>query len=250
MSKEILLSVVVPCLNEADNVLNILRSLVGVMSETSHLVRYEILVVDDSSDDDTFDVARAFESDCPPNIELKVVRKMLERRGYGAVARYGLANATGKYVTFVSADGVDPIELIPAMLGLMHQGADLVQVSRNFQGADRSHIPIKYKINQFFYRLVLKTILNTKLHTDITYSFKMVNRVRVLELGMASNRFAFGSEMYLKTMLSGQRIEIIEGNQLSRVFGISKFRFLKEGFGYGYVLLRAFLHQRKVAYWF
>jgi glycosyltransferase involved in cell wall biosynthesis len=114
-------SVVIPMRNEAPNVADLYREL------TSNLQRlgrpYEIIVIDDGSDDDTFEALSRLQAN---DSRLKVIRF---RRNFGQTAAFsaGFAHARGRFI--VTSDGDlqnDPAD-IPAMVELAESsGADIV----------------------------------------------------------------------------------------------------------------------------
>jgi glycosyltransferase involved in cell wall biosynthesis len=241
------LTVVVPCLNEQENIHMILGALCDVLGNAPF--RYEIIVVDDQSDDRTFELANSFAKTVKDKVCIRVLLRPLHRRGYGAVVRYGTAHGRGKYCVFVSADAVDPIQHIPEFYCRMETGADLVQCSRYLRPGEAATIPFKYKFSQFFFRLALRTLVGANIR-DSTYAFKMFNRAEVLSMGLTRNRFSISPEITLKVLLAGGRIDFVAAGQGIRERGVSKFKFLKEASGYIYILLRAWLHRMNLIYWF
>lgn len=241
------LTIVIPCLNEEENIVDILNSVKQVISGQRFTT--EIVVVDDQSDDATFERAEEWAAANQGVLPVKVIRRDLHRRGYGAVVRYGAAHGTGRYAIFVSADAVDPIHLIPALYDEMEKGAVLAQCSRYLTKGDDSTIPFKYKFFQFFFRIGVRIALGQYI-PDSTYAFKMFRRREMLGMGLSQNRFSISPEITFKAILSGGQIAYIPGAQGVRARGESKFIFRKEGPGFSYCLLRSFLHRYKIAYWF
>jgi len=249
MRKECDLSIIVPCLNEAENVEQVIENIINVIDKIPNC-ESEIVVVDDKSEDDTFTITQNFIKSRSLEDRVHLIRRNLKRRGYGAVVRYGVAHAYGRYAIFVSADMVDPIEHIPEFYRIMEdEGGGLVQCSRYQNFNDTKTIPFIYKFWQFFYRRLVKLILGTNLN-DTTYAFKMFRRTDLLALGLSQNRFSISPEITFKAILSGSNVVTFAAPQGTRVFGVSKFRFRKEAFGYGYVLFRALLHRMGLVLWF
>jgi glycosyltransferase involved in cell wall biosynthesis len=241
------LTIVIPCFNEEENVILILE-------KVKQLIQYqdfktEIIVVDDQSVDKTFEVTNNWINTNSENLQIKLLSRDLDRRGYGAVVRHGTAFGTGRYCIFVSADAVDPIELIPEMYKEMEQGSCLIQCSRYLVDTDNHTIPFKYKFFQYFFRKGVVLATGQKI-LDSTYSFKMFRRSDILALGISQNRFSISPEITFKFLLTGGKITYIAGAQSTRIYGISKFNFLKEGPGYMYCLFRCYLHRLKIIYWF
>jgi len=245
--KELELTILIPCLNEQDNICEILDDLNNLRNQHG-LHSFEVLVLDDASTDQTFqkcyDCIEKF-----PNLNLRVVRRFEPRRGYGAIVRFGIANARGKYCVPVAADRVDPIDLIPDFLKRVRNGADLVQCSRYLNPDDAATIPFKYKFYQVIWRFLIRVLFAQEIR-DSTYAFKIFSRVDVLALGLDSNRFSISPEIFFKVMLSGGKIEFVAAGQGVRQRGKSKFIFRREGLGYGYVLARAWLHKTRLMLWF
>jgi len=241
------LTIVVPCLNEVENIIGTLDNIYNTLQE--HSLTYEIIVVDDISDDETFAVASEWAEQHRGLVPVKVITRSLHRRGYGAVVRYGTAYGSGRYCIFVSADNVDPVHLIPQLYNEMENGAILAQCSRYIRAGDDSTIPFSYKFFQVFFRIGVRIALGHSI-PDSTYAFKMFRRRDLLGVGLSSNRFNISPEITFKSILIGGNVSYVPGAQGVRQSGKSKFIFHKEGLGYGYCLIRAFFHRHNLIYWF
>lgn len=240
------LSLIIPCLNEEDNIASLL-DLLNEFRLKNKLDNFETIVLDDSSTDNTF--VRAVEClNQYPDLNIRVIRRYEPRRGYGAIVRFGIASAKGTYCVPISADGVDPLEVIPTFLEKMRNGADMVQCSRYLNPNDANSIPFKYKFFQSIWRFLIKMLLGQDI-PDTTYSFKIFNRVDVLGFGISSNGFSISPEIFFKVMLSGGNIQYVAHGQGIRKIGKSKFLFFREGPGYFFVLIRAWMHRLGIL-WF
>ena len=114
------LSVVIPVLNEAQNLDALHREFTTALESTRQ--SYEIIVVDDGSTDASFDVLRRLHQQDP---RLRVIRF---RRNYGQTAAFAAGIAAARGALIVTADGDlqnDPAD-IPAMLTDIAAGADIV----------------------------------------------------------------------------------------------------------------------------
>src|SRR5262249_31989900 len=87
-----LVSVVIPCLNEAENVGQCVNIARAILEE--HGLDGEIIVVDNGSDDGSADIARAAGA--------TVIEEL--RRGYGSAYLAGFAAARGDYIVMIDAD--------------------------------------------------------------------------------------------------------------------------------------------------
>ena len=122
--RAIALSLIVPTLNEVENIASLLRSvhsqLWAVLGDA-----FEILVVDDDSPDGTWQAAEAAMQRLPG---LRVLRRTCERGLATAVIR-GWQLARGEWLGTLNADFQHPPEILPRMLALTAE-ADLVVASR------------------------------------------------------------------------------------------------------------------------
>ena len=237
------LTVVIPCLNESKNICQA----IDLVNNFIKNVDSEILVIDDKSDDATFEIAKKhIEINSYNNV--RIIKRDLERRGYGAVIKYAMAVSNAKFMLLYSADMVDPIHLLPKMLAYT-ENFDLIQVSRYLNKSDSESIPFTYKFYQFFYRIFVRIAVGKKIK-DSTYAFKLFNRSKILALGISSSRFSISPEILFKTILSGYKVKFIRGSQTIRQKGKSKFNFWNEGPGFTNCLIRSFLHRKSIAFWF
>ncbi len=114
------LSVVVPVYNEEANVEPLIGEINGVLR---HLGKsYEVVVVDDGSEDQTFAALSKLYREQPT---MKVVRL---KRNFGQTAALaaGLAYARGEIVILMDGDGQNDPADIPALLAKLAEGNDLV----------------------------------------------------------------------------------------------------------------------------
>ena len=104
------LSIIVPAYNEELRIPPTLERLNAFLA--SQPLRYEIVVVDDGSKDNTCDVVLAHAARMP---NLRLVRQM-PNRGKGAAVRRGMLEATGQIRVMCDADGSMPPEQLPRLL--------------------------------------------------------------------------------------------------------------------------------------
>jgi polyisoprenyl-phosphate glycosyltransferase len=116
-----LLSVVLPAHNEAEAIGATLERLAAVAEDLAG--RLEVIIVSDGSVDATFEMAR--DGLRRRGLEGRVV-ELATNAGSHAAMRCGLGFATGEYVAIMSADGQDPPEALPAMLGRFEPEIDIV----------------------------------------------------------------------------------------------------------------------------
>ena len=95
-----LLSIVVPAYNEALMIMGSLTTLYAYLQDLSDRYRFELIVVDDGSTDETPAIAEAFASSRP---EVRVLRHPVNFR-LGQALRYGISQSKGDYVVTFDSD--------------------------------------------------------------------------------------------------------------------------------------------------
>jgi dolichol-phosphate mannosyltransferase len=218
------ISIIIPCLDEERTLPATVQRLNEVVTRAS--LDTEVIILDDESQDSTLRVAAGL-IDQYPFLHIRVFHRVRRRRGFGAIVRYGLAHATGRYCAFVSADTLDPIEHLPEFLARLRAGADHVQVSRYIRPEDRATIPLKYRLYQTVYRRLIRLLLGREIK-DSTYGFRAFDRIYAQSLGVTSNRFNVCPEITCKVLLSGGKLEYLPGHPVPfNGGGSTKFRLPK-----------------------
>ena len=113
-----LVSVVIPCLNEAETIEACVTTALDVMRE--HSLDGEVVVADNGSDDGSRELAAAAGA--------RVVQE--SRRGYGSAYQAGFAAARGTYIVMADADLTYDFREIPRFVKELEGGADLVMGDR------------------------------------------------------------------------------------------------------------------------
>ena len=129
-SDGLILSVVIPTYNEADNIRVVLDKLIESLEE-SGFRDFEVIVVDDDSPDGTWRVALEYSKSDP---RVRVIRRVGERGLASAVLR-GAREARGRYILVMDADMQHPPEIAPTLLRkALETDADVVVASRYTRG--------------------------------------------------------------------------------------------------------------------
>jgi glycosyltransferase involved in cell wall biosynthesis len=234
------LSVVIATKNDANVLERCLASLHTVVLPAA--ISAEVLIVDDSSSDETVQVAAEL-SQRYPEVHMRVLQRSRANPGFGALVRYGIAHATGRYCVLVAPDGTDPVELIPAMVAELRVGKQMVICSRYLTSAGGASVSRRYRLYQRVYRRAIRLLLGREI-TDSTNGFRAFDRVFMQAIGLSSNRFSVCPEMTFKTILAGGQIGYLAGQPLPAPgAGSEKFKLSNEIAGYAAVLVRAFLHR-------
>jgi glycosyltransferase involved in cell wall biosynthesis len=114
------LSIVIPVFNEEDNLKPLISEIEAALNSLSK--RYEIVIIDDGSRDNTFGVLAEIYRVDP---HLRVV-KLKRNFGQTAALAAGLAHARGEVVVMLDGDGQNDPADIPTLLAKLEEGNDIV----------------------------------------------------------------------------------------------------------------------------
>ena len=160
-----LLSVVVPCMNEAEVLSALLARLTKAIAPWGK--EAEIILVDDGSTDGTWAVIAAAARDVPQLRGLK----LSANRGHQAALTAGLEAAQGARIFMLDADLQDPPELLPEMMAMMDQGYDVVYGRR----AKRQGESLFKKASAWVFYRGLNALSDVPIPED-TGDFRLVSR--------------------------------------------------------------------------
>jgi glycosyltransferase involved in cell wall biosynthesis len=166
MSAQVDLSVIVPCFNEEEGLLEFHRRMTASCAE-SGAARYEIIYVNDGSSDGTLKTML----DLQRKDRFVSVIDLARNHGHQIALSAGLAHARGKCVLTIDADLQDPPELLPVMMHKMKEGADVVYAQRHQRWGESM---FKRMTAFVFYRLIAR-IGSTRIPVD-TGDFRLMRR--------------------------------------------------------------------------
>ncbi|HEX3486851.1 MAG TPA: glycosyltransferase family 2 protein [Micropepsaceae bacterium] len=163
---EIGLSVVVPCYNE-EKVLRELHRRLSAVCRSTMGDDFEIVLVNDGSKDSTWALMQMMSSEDPHIVAVNLARN----HGHQLALSAGLSVCRGQRILIVDADLQDPPELLPEMMALMDQGADIVYGQREKREGESW---LKRTSASAFYRL-LDRMVDVKIPLD-TGDFRLISR--------------------------------------------------------------------------
>jgi glycosyltransferase involved in cell wall biosynthesis len=180
-----LLSVVIPCLNEAENIELCVTAALGAMTRAG--IAGEVIVADNGSEDGSAELA-----------ELAGARVVREpRRGYGSAYLAGFAAARGEYIVMADADLTYDFEEIPSFLAALRDGADMVVGDR----MENIHPGAMPWLHRYIGNPLLSRFLNLLFHTgvrDAHCGMRAVRRSRLEVLQLRTTGMEFASEMIVR----------------------------------------------------
>ena len=203
------LSVVVPCYNEESVLPEFLRRTGAVLDAATGTS--ELVLVDDGSRDGTW----ALMADAAAADSRIVAVRLMRNHGHQLALTAGLTVCRGSRILIIDADLQDPPELLPDMMALMDQGADVVYGQRRHRAGESL---FKRATAAAFYR-VIDRLTDVEIPND-TGDFRLVTR-RVLDLLLAMperHRFIRG----MVAWIGGKQVPLVYDRK-ARAAGETKY---------------------------
>jgi glycosyltransferase involved in cell wall biosynthesis len=187
---EPLVSVVIPCLNEEENIEEVVSRARAVMERDG--MRGEVIVADNASDDRSAELAAAAGA--------RVVHE--PRRGYGSAYLAGFAAARGAYIVMADADLTYDLHDIPRFVKELEDGAELVMGDR----MDNIQPGAMPWLHRYVGNPVLSGTLNFFFKTgvrDAHCGMRALRRDLLPRLDLRSPGMEFASEMVIRASKEG-----------------------------------------------
>ena len=198
------LSIIIPLYNEEKLVTQVLDKLFNLRFP-SFVENYEIIVVDDSSTDNSYNTVKKY-SETHSNI---FCLKHEKNKGKGAAVKTGISAANGDVFLIQDADLELSPDDIPRMLFAMHNlNVDFVNGSRYLSGIDRPLSSFSRYIGNKIFTILTAIIINVKI-SDMACGYKLFKKELYDKLSLKENRFGFEAEIILKALKS-KKIKIAE----------------------------------------
>jgi len=182
-TKQIDLSIVLPCLDEAASIVACIQDASRGLQNLG--VRGEIIVADNGSHDNSRQLAS--------EAGARVI--VTRRRGYGSALRAGIASARGEFVIMADADGSYDLANIAAIWQRLQAGDDLVIGNRLRGTISPGAMPF---INRYIGNPLLsglgRLVTNTRIG-DFHSGMRGFHRATVLTLDLQADGMEYASEM-------------------------------------------------------
>lgn len=188
------LTVVLPCLNEAETLAVCIRKAKASINELG--IDGEVVIADNGSTDGSQDIARAEGA--------RVVDVPI--RGYGAALTAGIADAKGEFVIMGDADDSYNLSDLGPFVEALRAGADLVMGNRFAGGIEPGAMP---PLHRYLGNPVLTAVGRVLFHSpvkDFHCGMRGFRRDAILGLDLRTTGMEFASEMVVKATLNNLKI--------------------------------------------
>lgn len=217
------LSVVIPALNERENLERLIPSIQEVTQGLG--IQAEVIVVDGPSRDSTSEAAA----------RLGAVVCRQKERGYGGALMEGFATASAPYLLTMDADLSHPAVFIRD-LWASRDMADMLIASRYVPGGGATVAGFR-KILSIILNAVCRVVLSIPVR-DLSSGFRLYRKDAVSQLTLESRDFDVLEEILVLGYNHGWRIKEVPFRYMPRESGSSHVRLLQFGWAYLKTLLK------------
>ena len=219
------ISVIVPCYNEAAEIVKTIDALAAVFEP--HFENYEIVVVDDASTDESRERLTKIRS------KPVIVIHNSHNQGYGASLKIGIEQSRYEWIAITDADGTYPLQAFAEFFPFM-KDFDMVVGVRT--GKKRSvpllRRPAKWFLNRFSSYLVRRKII------DVNSGMRIFQRdIARRYWNLFPSGFSFTTTLTLATIMGNKKIKEISINYLKRI-GKSKIHPIRDTYNFFLLILR------------
>jgi SAM-dependent methyltransferase len=224
-------SVVIPCHNEASTVGQLVTALLDAYGDYIH----EVVVVDDSSTDETADVVRRLAEQEP---RVRLVQRT-SNPGVGGALSAGYQVATGEYVLSLDCDFVLIVPELRDLFDAVAEGRDGAIGSRFSHQSILVNYPLPKILANRAFHLLLRPFLGRRVR-DVSNNLKLYRKDVVRELEITEPGFAANAEIGIQPLLAKRDIAEVPMSWVDRApdMGTSAFNIARAGPGYVRVLGR------------
>jgi glycosyltransferase involved in cell wall biosynthesis len=190
-----LVSVVIPCLNEAENIVSCVTAALEAIVRMG--VPGEVVVADNNSEDDSARLA-----------EEAGARVVVERRrGYGSAYLAGFAASRGRYIVMADADLTYDFDEIPRFVAALEDGAEMV-IGDRMDNIKPGAMPW---LHRYIGNPILSGLLNLFFRTGVSDAHCGMRALRsevLPRLDLRTTGMEFASEMVIRA--SKEKLKIAE----------------------------------------
>ncbi|MET7653705.1 MULTISPECIES: glycosyltransferase family 2 protein [unclassified Streptomyces] len=214
-------SVVIPAMNEAENLPYVFKTLPDWI--------HEVVLVDGNSTDDTVRVAR----ELWPGV--KIVGQ--QGRGKGDALITGFEACSGDIIVMVDADGSADGNEIVSYVSALVSGADFAKGSRFANGGGTDDMTLVRRLGN----RALCAVVNRKFgarYTDLCYGYNAFWRHCLDKIELDCTGFEVETLMNIRVVKAGLKVQEIPSHEYLRIHGVSNLRAVRDGLRVLRVILR------------
>lgn len=212
------LSIIIPAYNEQALIMSTLEGLTAYLAKRPE--PYEILVVDDGSQDNTAVCIQGWKKNKAVDLHLLINERNM---GKGFSIRRGVMESRGRFIIFIDADLPYELNAIDDFLAALQNGYDLAVGSRVLPGSQVKGVPVLRYISGQIFSWMVQAVLFRGL-PDTQCGFKSFRSAAAREIfrRLTIGGFGFDVEMLfvarkLKLAIQPVAVQMIDHRHRSRV---------------------------------
>ena len=217
------LSVIMPVYNEEGVIANSIVKTLEVLDSAN--LSYELVVVDDGSQDNTVKVLEHFK-------DRAIILTYKENKGKGYALRYGASQAHGDTIAFFDSDlNIDPTHILVYFSYLQVNDVDALIGSKRLKGSEVK-TSFERRLLSLIYHLFVKALLGLEL-MDSQVGIKMFKKTVLDQIlpALTINRFAFDVEILaIASRLKQKIVELPVSIHTSVAYSSVSLRAIEEMF--------------------
>jgi glycosyltransferase involved in cell wall biosynthesis len=221
------LSVFFPAYNDAPSLPGLVRKTFAVLER--HVADYEVIVVNDGSQDNTGEVLEQLLREFSPHLRVETHAR---NRGYGGALRTGFASAAREFVFYTDGDSQYDVEDLPRLLEAATPSTGLVN-GYKLERHDPAHRVWIGAVYNFSARLLFRIRIR-----DIDCDYRLIRRTLIEKIHLTSTSGAICVELVRRLELSGCEVKEVGVHHYPRLYGRSQFFRLRSLAVTFYQLLR------------
>jgi glycosyltransferase involved in cell wall biosynthesis len=210
------ISVVIPAYNEEKTIGNVIYSTISTMESLEK--PYEIIVVDDGSNDNTRRIATRYKA---------TVLSNGKNIGKGYALRKGFQYAQGDIIVTIDSDGTHKPKEIPDLIQPLFNGVDIVAGSR-FRGHENNSTSRLNRLGNFLFNTTIM-ILTGKHITDSQTGLRAFKKEVLQTFNLESVGYEIETEITVKGLKNGFVYQEKPVTCEKRKYNISKLKILADG---------------------
>jgi len=184
-----IVSVIIPTLNEEENIGGLLRQTQRILNEISG-IEYEILIIDDLSSDNTVGVA---ERSLGKND--RIIKREAGKKSLSLSVVHGINQSRGETIIVMDGDGSHPPDVLNSFIENLKSGHDLIVASRYIKGGSTKNFPLSRKLISRFACLLGSALTGIQ---DNTSGFFCVRKCALDGVNLTPIGFKIGLEIFVK----------------------------------------------------
>ena len=230
-----MLTIIIPARNEAEN----LREIPDLFNQKLKNIEFEVLLINDFSEDNTFSDAQNLFSN------YKNYRVLNNKdKGLGGAINLGIREASGSKISIVMADLSDDLDdLVEYNKIIDQENLDAVLGSRFIKGSVVQNYPLQKLVLNRIFNLFVSLLFWNK-YNDYTNAFKIYKKeVLIKIMPLVSESFNIFLEIPLKIISRKYNYKVIRINWYGRKKGQAKFKIKELGSKYLFTLIYCFIEK-------